>query len=441
MLRRPLPWLTAALLLAGVAILAVAAPLGCDGTPDPSSPAPDPPPVAPSPTAHLDRAGSPGFTPRPLDDAMALLDDRPDWADHARPIDVPRHPAEKYLEGWVIVLDPGHGGQADVAGYKRGPTGVREAEMNLRVTRLLRRLLEDAGAYVTLTRDAETSDAADDRLPDTLKRRADVANTLPRPDGGTGADLFLSIHHNASSRPTANFPSVWFHGQADWSEPSLDVARYLANHLGTQLRPDEVGLTSLLMSDQQIVPSTGFGVLRHARVPAVLTEASFFSHPVEEQRLRDAVYNLREAYALYLGLVEYAYGGRPTQSLPVASLDGDTLTLTTTLDEGLPDWWGHERQRILSSTLAVYLDDRRLDAAFDPATQRLTATAEIDRSRLGDIDAVPLRIHHQNFHKHSNWPQTYTLDLTDPDPDAIAVRQAPPRNADRAAPPARVITE
>jgi hypothetical protein len=80
-----------------------------------------------------------GCGPTKLDKALSRLDNRPDWQQFGK-IDVPRHPAEKYLEGWVIVLDPGHGGDAHLENYKRGPTGVREAEMNWRVGVLLEKL-------------------------------------------------------------------------------------------------------------------------------------------------------------------------------------------------------------------------------------------------------------------------------------------------------------
>ena len=81
-----------------------------------------------------------------LDQAMARLQKRDDWTE--RPVQqLPRHPAEKFLRGWVIVLDPGHGGAAHRRGYKRGPSGVREAEINLRVALLVERLLADAGAF------------------------------------------------------------------------------------------------------------------------------------------------------------------------------------------------------------------------------------------------------------------------------------------------------
>ena len=137
---------------------------------------------APQPASNLRDVTVDGWEPADLEQAMSLLDTRDEqlWEDHGRPLRVPRHPAEKYLKGWVIVLDPGHGGKADVEGYKRGPTGVREAEMNLRVAKLLRRLLEDAGVEVLLTREGETSAAADDRLKDTHKRRAEIANNAPR---------------------------------------------------------------------------------------------------------------------------------------------------------------------------------------------------------------------------------------------------------------------
>lgn len=368
--------------------------------------------------AHLADVTMPGWTPVQLDVALAYLDDRGAWEDHGRPLAVPKHPAEKYLEGWCIVLDPGHGGKGDVPGYKMGPTGVREAEMNLRVAHLLRKLLEDAGAYVTLTREGEISEAADDRLEDTHKRRADIANYLERPDGGIGADLFISLHHNASSRPGANYPSVWFHGEADWAEPSLDAARYVGHRINAELRCVEVGLTSVLMSDQQMYPK-GFAVLRHAQVPAFLTESSFFTEPDEEQRLRDAYYNLREAYAIYSGLVEYAYGGRPTQTLPEVAIENRQMRITTTLDENLPEWWGHERRRTLGSTIALYVDGRRIDAEFDPTTKQLSTTL----SSPADLDyggSAELSIHHANMYKHHNWPQRYTVTLSE---DGIATAE------------------
>ena len=357
-----------------------------------------------------------GCGPTPLKKAMSRLDDRPDWGSFPK-IDVPRHPAEKYLKDMVIVLDPGHGGQADKVGYKRGPTGVREAEMNWRVAKLLERMLVDAGVHVTLTRHGDEFVG--------LKERAEIANNLKRSDGGIGADLFISLHHNASSRESANFSGVWYHGEADWSEVSLDIAKYVGHHLGSQMRT-QVAVTSPLMSDQLMYES-GFGVLRQCNVPAFLCESSFFTNLKEEQRLRDADYNLREAYAIYLGLCEYAYGGRPTQSLPVVERDGNTLKISTTIDDGLDKgWWGHDRDRSLSSTISVYMDGQRIDTQYDSASKVLTAAVEVDPARLADSQGLLLSIHHANKFKHHNYPQRYAVT----EAEGIRVKALGPKRAE-----------
>ena len=87
----------------------------------------------------------------------------------------PVPPYARFLKDVVFVLDPGHVGQRDPGGtWKRGPTGLREAEVNLRVALFLREFLQAAGARVTLTRDADESLNLPDR--EYLKQRAQVAN-------------------------------------------------------------------------------------------------------------------------------------------------------------------------------------------------------------------------------------------------------------------------
>ena len=328
--------------------------------------------------------------PHTLEEALESLDGRDDWTDLPK-LNTPVHPAEKYLKGITIVLDPGHGGgrtQAD---------GNREADMNFRVAKLLEKLLVNAEVNVIMTRDGDHDLS--------LKDRAAVANNAQRSDGGKGADLLISIHHNAGGK-SANYSTVWFHGEVDWSEPGLDVARYVGHALGEALRTD-VGLTSPVMSDQQMYPA-GFGVLRHCQVPAILLECSFFSNPKEKRRLADAFYNLREAYAVYRGLCQYAYGGRPTSEPPTASLEDGVLRVEAVLDDGLPaDWWGGDRNRILTSTICVSTGDRRMNVGYDPAGKKLTAT--LDPFDEEDLKSNVLEVHFANFFKHHNWPQRFAL--------------------------------
>jgi N-acetylmuramoyl-L-alanine amidase len=355
----------------------------------------------------------------PLPSAMKLIDSRAEWTDR-QPINVARHPAEKFLKGMTIVIDPGHGGEdggissTQPSNYKAGPTGIREADINLRVGLLLERLLKDAGVNVILTRHG------DDTI--SLHARAEVANNAKRIDGGTGADLFISIHHNAGGGGKTNFTSVFYHGSVDDNEPDMDMARYLALELGRAMRT-QVAKSSPIFSSQ-LMYNGGFGVLRDCEVPGVLAECSFFTDPAEEQRLRDAGYNLREAYAMYVGLCEWAYCGRPTQSTPVVKQDRNRLVLTTTLDEGLPQWWGSDRSRILKSTVQVTLDGKVLPIEYDELSRDVTATLPASVRQGEHVVAV----HHANLLKNHNWPQRYQLS---PAGDAVKAEVMPARRASR----------
>ena len=336
--------------------------------------------------------------PMPVEEILAYIEnDRDEFLGWGEGFEFPVHPAEKYLKGWTIVLDPGHGGDAHKKNWKRGPTGVREAAINLRVALILKALLENSGAQVKLTR-------ADDSYDMSLAERAEVANTIVRTrDGGIGADLFVSLHHNASG-PTANYTSIWFHGPVKWSEPDLDPAKYVAHELGWALRT-QVAKTSPIMNDQQMFKN-GFGVLKMTRVPAFLCESSFHSHAEEEQRLRDAEYNLREAYAIYKGLAEYAYGGRPTQDAPIVKIEGSEMVIETVLDDGSDKgWWGHDKERTVASTVNVNVNGVAAFTKYDAKSKKLIAKVAV--TDLPEAEKYEVWVHHQNMFKHSNYPQRY----------------------------------
>jgi N-acetylmuramoyl-L-alanine amidase len=289
----------------------------------------------------------------------------------------PLLPYAKYLAGVRVCLDPGHGGDAHRRGYKRGPTGVREAEINLRVARYLRDLLEAAGAEVLLTRDGDVAVS--------LAERAERANRW-------GADLFISCHHNAIGKPRVNRSSVWHHRGVDYRPSNLDLARYLCFGLMHAFQFPQ--LTGDSLKSDQLMYKSGFGVLRAADVTAALCESSFFTHPEEEQRLRTPEHNLLEAYGLFDGLARYAYAGLPRLRL-VDPADGHVdpavhATLTVALDDGLRarGAWGGRRQMILTSSIAVRLDDKPVPHTFRNKGYRLTIRLPEDLEPGGHLVEV-----------------------------------------------------
>ena len=263
-------------------------------------------------------------------------------------IEVP--PYARYLKGFTICLDPGHGGQGHIPDYKRGPTGLREAEVNLQVALYLREMLQDAGATVIMTR-------VDDSYV-SLPRRSQIANE-------NHADFFISLHHNAiENKPGTNYTSTWYHGDADESRPSLDLARYIQQGVADALRLPASPATGLY--SDKLVAASGFGVLRLTHCPAVVCEASFYSNPAEEARLKSAAYLKREASGYFLGLARYVAAGFPKGTLikppPDAVIDTKTPRLQIQVSDGLHarGAWMLKRQQVFTDSIRVKIDGVRV---------------------------------------------------------------------------------
>lgn len=181
------------------------------------------------------------------------------------------------LTGKKIYVDPGHGG-SDVGAV--GPTGLREADVNLRVGTVLKNcLIEYGGATVRMSRTGNSTVS--------LAGRVNDANNW-------GAHRFISIHHNASSTRSVNGTETYCYSGG--SSSSYD----LRNKVQAQL----VAWGGLANRGAK---TANFYVIRYTNMPAILTEASFISNPNEEARLRDANYTWRQGYYIYKGIAKH-YG-------------------------------------------------------------------------------------------------------------------------------------
>ncbi|SFC59278.1 N-acetylmuramoyl-L-alanine amidase [Parapedobacter composti] len=196
---------------------------------------------------------------------------------------------QRPLQGKVICLDPGHGGTAETDQYRVGIGGEREEWINLRVARYLQELLEEAGAHVILTRSADVFVPLTDRAALAMAGEA---------------DLFLSIHHNATADTAVNLPVLYYHGNASENQASITLAHCIGNAILTGMygkhRPEA---TAVIVSDHTIFPKAGAAVLRGTYgIPALIVEASFFTNPAEEERLKLPTYNRKEAEAYLDGI-------------------------------------------------------------------------------------------------------------------------------------------
>jgi N-acetylmuramoyl-L-alanine amidase len=302
----------------------------------------------------------------------------------------PIPPYARWLKELKICLDPGHGGQAYLPGYKRGPTGVREAEVNLRVAFYLREFLEEVGAQVVMTREDDSYVG--------LRERCEIANRHQ-------CDLFISMHHNASSREEANYTSTWYHFSPDYSPASLDLARYLQVGVSDALRLPEYPPTGLY--SDQLMYRSGFGVLRNIEMPGALMESSFHSNPEEEKKLRKIEYNKREAYGYFLGLAQYAAAGFPKAELLEPPEGGQTThktpLLRLKLHDGLAERgiWGKERLQIFTETVIMRLDGKVVPHELDQETGLLTY--QVTEALSNDWHTVQVDL--MNAYKNHNLPK------------------------------------
>lgn len=281
------------------------------------------------------------------------------------PSDFEFPPYTRHLKGFKICLDPGHGGQGHVPDYKRGPTGVREAEVNLRVALHLREMLQQVGAIVIMTR-------VDDSYV-SLPMRSQLANE-------SGADFFISLHHNGIDNPKVNYTSTWYHGDADDSRQSLDLARYIQQGVSDALQLP-TSPASGLYSDK-LITASGFGVLRLTECPAVLCEASFLSNPEEEARLKADDYLRKEAFGYFLGIARYVEGGFPKGVLiepqHASVIQTKTPLLQIQVMDGLHERgaWMLKRQQIFTDSIRVKVDNVDVPYHYDRETDRITVSIE-----------------------------------------------------------------
>ena len=222
----------------------------------------------------------------------------------------------------VVVLDPGHGGRWPHDGA-HGGRGLHEKVIALQVARKTKERLEAAGATVILTRDA------DEDIP--LADRVRIANEA-------GADVFLSIHCNAMEKredrkvtrgvetyflsPDPTDAEARMLAQLENGGPEAvplpkanDAVTGILNDLALgQARNDSAALAQIvqrqmvrgLRATSRGVRQAPFLVLSGTRMPSVLVEIGFISHPREGRLLSRDRYQRRVAQALADGVRDFA---------------------------------------------------------------------------------------------------------------------------------------
>ncbi|MGB7767244.1 MAG: N-acetylmuramoyl-L-alanine amidase [Verrucomicrobiia bacterium] len=197
----------------------------------------------------------------------------------------------------TICLDPGHGGK---------DTGNRvgwhdEKTYTLRLALELSKQLEQAGFRVMLTRTRDTTVELPDRPALANKRRA---------------DLFVSLHFNATQagRDQVEGPETYCitpvgasstNARGEGSDRGPTPANRDEDASLLFAYQIEKSLVENLKAEDRGVRRARFAVLRDAKMPAILIEGGYMTHPVEGKKIYSSAYRRQMAQAIVKGILAY----------------------------------------------------------------------------------------------------------------------------------------
>jgi N-acetylmuramoyl-L-alanine amidase len=212
----------------------------------------------------------------------------------------------------TIAIDPGHGGDDEGA---KGAAGAKEKELTLTVARRIRSVLEARlGIRVLLTRDDDRTVALDSRTA--------LANN-------NKADLYISLHANASRRATAAGATVYYaefdkttarSAVPDGGERvptfgggSRDIELVLWDLAQTRHAEQSAAFADIL--EQQLhdriplaerpVDRAPLRVLESANMPAVLVEMGFLTNAEQEKLVTGDAFQTTFVQAIFDAVVRF----------------------------------------------------------------------------------------------------------------------------------------
>ena len=217
-----------------------------------------------------------------------------------------------------IVVDPGHGGK-DAGAVRRA--SAREKDLNLAVGKHLYNYLKKQGFEVKLTRDNDTFI--------TLGGRSKMSNEFK-------ADLFISVHTNATKSSSANGFEVYFRSEKPTDQDAAEIAAFenealqyeethysfvdkllqslakneymnesskLASHVRNYVYK-EPGI-GIAVNQKNAIKQANFYVLRGVQAPAILVEMGYISSPKDRARLNNKSAQKRMGEGIGKGVVAY----------------------------------------------------------------------------------------------------------------------------------------
>ncbi|WP_300887409.1 N-acetylmuramoyl-L-alanine amidase [uncultured Clostridium sp.] len=213
-----------------------------------------------------------------------------------------------YRKTKLVVIDPGHEIESVDKGAVATHNGVSyiEGNLNLQIAVKLKAELEAKGIQVYMTR--EGNKVIDNDSTESLRKRVNVANEME-------ADLFVSIHHNSFTSPSANGFEVYY-------STGTPITTYISNRMVTKEGRDltlEARSYSSRNNTEKVVVSkelateitnessaaldlynrgakdSNFYVCKNTKMPSILIENGFLTNQTEAEKVSTSRHQQRLA--------------------------------------------------------------------------------------------------------------------------------------------------
>lgn len=192
------------------------------------------------------------------------------------------------VAGRKILVDPGHGG-IDPGTVE---DGVYEKDLTLAISLQLKKIFQQAGIAILLTRETDTdlcyskeAEEQGQRKKMDLKSRVDMAQSY-------GAEIYLGIHINDSTSTKCKGPQTFY---CSASNPN-------GGRLATLIQDE---LSQVTPTTRRPLDVTNQYMLKTLKIPAVTVEVGFLSNRQEATRLTNPDYQRKMAWAIFAGTVKF----------------------------------------------------------------------------------------------------------------------------------------
>lgn len=177
-------------------------------------------------------------------------------------------------QGKIVMIDPGHGG---IDGGALAKDGTCEKDINLSISKKLKKYLEDANYKVIMTRNEDKGLYTDEGK--IRKKKIEDLNNRCKEKINSKCDIFISIHLNM-------FPEAKYSGAQVWygdNEKSRELASIIQKNMVEDLDKSN--------NRKEKPAGNSYKILRCGKeIPSVIVECGFLSNPSEKAKLMESTY-------------------------------------------------------------------------------------------------------------------------------------------------------